>query len=119
MITIDVPYPPSANRLWRSARGRVYKDPKYTEWLRQFGLQWLIQKPIGFQMMTGSYQAEMIFAPTRRSGDLDNRQKAMGDAAQLYGLVSDDKNCKKIISWFGSSNDAPLGARLIISAWSS
>ena len=35
MVELWVPLPPSANRLWRVARGRVIKSQEYISWLKE------------------------------------------------------------------------------------
>lgn len=110
---VDWPRCPSANRLWRAGRTKtgkpyVYKDKKYVAWLKQVAGHWLLQRPRGFKTIEGAYQTTIVVPPSAR--DLGNYEKAISDAAQSFGIVSNDKNCKRFIIEYG---EAPMGMRVI------
>ena len=116
-ITVDLPFPPSANRIWRSnfKAKKVHLEPEYEKWMTECCLLWLTQKPRPFQMVTGPFWARIVLVnPDKRRRDLDNRIKVLLDFAQKAGIVEDDSNTSAIdISW-GSVEQAPTGCRVVI-----
>jgi hypothetical protein len=66
---LRLPLPPSANRLWRSSRGRVYRSPGYMAWLDEAG--WLLKAQ----------------RPAKGVGDLCPTGHAAGHHARLPGLT--------------------------------
>lgn len=63
----------------------------------------------------GEFDATIILnPPDKRRSDIDNRIKVLLDLAQKYGLVKNDYLCRKLTISYGSSEDAPLGAKLIL-----
>ena len=117
-VVIDLPIPPSTNRLWRSVRTgrgvRLYKDRKYTAWLAEVGWEWQRQKPKGFKTIEGPVRSVLIVCPKRKTRDLGNYEKAVHDAAQHFGVIKDDNNIRHFQCWFGDASEAPAGIRLII-----
>lgn len=93
-VELTLPEPPSANRIWRTGRGRTYtsqaaKDFKaavYAEALRQ-----RITKPV----FAGPVKLTMTWYRQRKAGDLSNRIKVVEDA--LNGVVwVDDKQVSEL-----------------------
>ena len=71
---------------------------------------WLLQRPRGFQTIEGPYQTTIVVPKGRR--DLGNYEKAISDAAQSLGIVSNDKNCSRFVIEYG---EAPMGMRVTFS----
>jgi Holliday junction resolvase RusA-like endonuclease len=118
-LVIDWPLPPSTNRLWRVTRDwrgkvRVYKNPKYRAFQLSAGLQWMLQRPKGFKTIDEQFIVSIIICPKRKNRDLENNIKALLDTCQEVGVITDDKNCTRHTAWLGDQNEAPLGARIII-----
>lgn len=96
-VVLELPFPPSINRLWRGSGKRVYRSAEYTNWLEQ--AQWIVaagrHKPI-----VGNYEIYVLLrAPDRRRRDLDNFAfKAVSDLLVKTGLVQDDSHAKLIAS---------------------
>jgi crossover junction endodeoxyribonuclease RusA len=69
MSTIDLPLPPSVNRLWRSNRGRVHRAP--LSFVAQGrGLELVTQRP---ERLAGSVRVNIsVGRPDRRRRDVDN-----------------------------------------------
>jgi hypothetical protein len=94
-VVLELPFPPSINRLWRGGGKRVYRSAEYTDWLEES--QWIVaagrHKPI-----LGNYEAYVLLhAPDRRRRDLDNFAfKAVFDLLVKTGLVQDDSHAKLI-----------------------
>ena len=92
-ITLSLPVPPSANRIWRAANGRVYKSPDYCAWLTAAGYAAALQAH--GDRIPGAYEVRVALPKTR--GDLDNYAKPIGDLLQHQGLVRNDRLAERIV----------------------
>lgn len=88
MLTIDLPFPPSSNTMYRNFRGRMVLSPKGREFKAQ----------VADIVAYGQYRIEgrlsmfiSIASPTKRKFDLDNRIKPIQDALQDAGVFDDDE----------------------------
>ena len=96
MITLELPYPPSANRYYRhvgfrtliSREGRAYRRTVCSI-LRAAGV-----RPIDGALAVGID----LYPPDRRVRDADNAQKSLLDAMQHGGMYSDDSQIKKLLT---------------------
>lgn len=115
MIVIDCPIPPSLNRLWRKARaGHIYKNPKVAAWEKEFWHAIFLLSARGRPaMITGPFDAEILIYSKRRR-DADNNAKALLDACEHLGIISNDRNARRVIQEIVSKDRAPLGCRLTI-----
>lgn len=116
-ITAHLPMPISINALWRSNRGKVHRSKAYMAWLQQAGQEWLLQKKNQPQTISGRFSAQIILARPndKRRRDLDNfSTKAILDLCKVHGLIDDDYLCEKLYIRWGTSKEAPSGARLIL-----
>lgn len=122
MIRIELPFPPSQNRLWRMGRHRrtrkriMYRSPHYLRWLKDADIQWLMQKPRGpFKTVEGAFKVHLkLSRPDRRSRDSDNYLKAPLDWAQRVQIIANDKlSLESTVGWV-TDEEAPMGAVLII-----
>jgi crossover junction endodeoxyribonuclease RusA len=97
-INLTLPYPPSANRLWRSSRGRVHKSTEYTNWLNHAGYVARAQRP---GKICGPYRIWIsAVAPDKRRRDLGNLEKPISDLLQSLGIIDDDSNARAInLQW--------------------
>lgn len=98
-VSVDLAYPPSANRLWRSVRGRVIRSPEYETWLNSAA--WEVKQAVGKTYdrtgIPGPYGLCVIVCPPdRRARDLDNLVKPINDALVKGGAVVDDKFCQEL-----------------------
>jgi crossover junction endodeoxyribonuclease RusA len=94
---IILPYPPSANRLWRNVKGRMIKSAHYRAWIAECAI--ITRK---CNRVNGPFRICLkVDRPDRRKRDLDNLIKPVLDA--LKGAAfDDDSDCQKIeISWGG------------------
>lgn len=94
VIELHLPFPPSANNLWRSDRGRVHKSDEYKAWLKAAGWAVIGQNSA---CITGPYQL-MIQAkrPDRRHRDLGNLEKPISDLLQQMRVIEDDRFAEMI-----------------------
>jgi crossover junction endodeoxyribonuclease RusA len=93
IIEFSIPYPPSANRIWRQGHGRVHKSKEYQDWLALSA--WEIRAQIGpKQVITEPFKLELrVNRPDKRKRDLDNLLKPVLDLIGHYGLIENDSLC--------------------------
>lgn len=94
MSEIIIPYPPSANRLWRNVGGKTIKSEEYRLWLATASWEIRAQRPA---RIDGPYTLEIVAdAPDRRGRDIDNLIKPISDVLKLAGVYADDKAARKV-----------------------
>ena len=92
MIQIELPFPPSVNRYWRSVKGRVLISKEGREYREK--VVWRVRQ--NMQQHKRSYGDDRLsvlivaYPPDARRRDLDNLPKAVLDALQHAGLYKDD-----------------------------
>lgn len=109
MTRLELPYPPSANVLWRNVRGRVVKSREaraYVERVRWCALQ---QGFMGPPLSMPCAVSVTVYRP-RRVGDLDNALKATLDS--LKGLVFEDDS--QVVELHASRMDDPASPRVVV-----
>lgn len=112
MTIIDLPWPPSTNRIWRHGRGRTYLDPRYAAWKREADATYLANKR-KWRPIKGQFNARITLDETRpRRGDLDNRIKPILDFLQRVGLIENDSLLKALSVTWGDAD----GVRVELSA---
>ena len=88
MIEVTLPFPPSANHIWRWFRGRVVVSTEGKRFREE--VYWLLRaaqvKPLDGAIV---FHVE-VHPPDRRRYDLDNRLKTLIDACQHGGCYDDD-----------------------------
>lgn len=93
-VTLDLPYPPSANRLWGIAQGRMIKTAEYAAWLTEAGYHVATQKP---GRIRGPYAMRITAGrPDNRKRDLDNLAKPIGDLLQASRVIENDCDCQRL-----------------------
>jgi Holliday junction resolvase RusA-like endonuclease len=92
-VRFELPYPPSANRYWRSDRG---------------GRPHLHARAAGLTPLEGPVRLTLIVFRPRRAGDLSNRIKVLEDAlngiayaddgqvVELHAYLRDDKHRPRV-----------------------
>lgn len=112
-IEVDLPMPPSVNRIWRANRAgknKVSISPEYDQWRRHADrLAMALGSCRGVKKIMGKFEAKIVLK--RQKGDLDNRVKGVLDWAQSRELIRDDQDCERLIVEWG---EAPHGCRLIL-----
>lgn len=97
MVVLDLPFPPSANRLTRHAAkgGKLmsYSDPAYTSWKNEAHGEWLRQRKSAGEPIKGFFTYHIALDKSRwpKASDGDNRGKAVLDFLQSVGLIENDK----------------------------
>lgn len=114
-ITLDLPPPPSTNRIWRFARGRVYRSKEYVAWIKEAALTILANRQVPKQKITGPFEIEISLATNIHAGsDGDNRIKAVLDLLHRLGIIADDKHCRRGYWQWVVTAQAPLGCRVTL-----
>lgn len=114
-ITLSLPYPPSANSIWRSTRSQKsnYLSPAYKAWRALAHAELMGQRP---QKVDGPYRLSLVVnRPDRRRRDLSNIVKPVEDLLQAAGIIRDDADCERLMVMWGSlppSKDARVFAYL-------
>lgn len=114
-ILLDLPYPPSINDLWKRGKGRrLYRSPKYTQWITEAGLTLIAQKPkLPCKAISGRYSMILWVSPKNSLADIGNLEKAVSDLLQAHGFIQNDNLCRKLmIIWEDNPNKLPLGCRV-------
>lgn len=99
-VSLSLPYPPSANRLWRAVNGRQIKSAEYRAWIDEAALSIRLQRPRG---IVGAYHLVIRASrPDRRRRDIDNLLKPIWDALCQGGVVGDDCDCEHLTAFWSN-----------------
>ena len=83
-----MPWPPSANQIYRATNGRVIKSKKYRAWIQHATAHLLAE---GIEKVPPPYQVEItLIPPDKRRFDIDNRLKSVLDILQKSDILEDD-----------------------------
>lgn len=116
-IELDLPAPPSTNRIWqRSKAGKraVFTSAEYSTWKRTSDdLIGSMAQLRGVKPIPREFEAHIILSERHTRIDLDNACKALLDYAVRCNLVVDDspKYLRRLVAEWGY---APAGCRLIL-----
>lgn len=112
-IVLDLPMPPSVNRIWRANRAgpnKVSRSPEYKQWIAHADhVAMSMGQFRGLKTIVGPFEAKIVLQ--RQRGDLDNRSKGILDWLQSRGVIADDKFCERLVLEWG---DAPTGCRVTV-----
>ena len=106
-VRLSLPYPVSANRMYRAGKGRVYKSDAYKTWQAEAHVAWLQQKnQLSVKRVDGRYLLLLeATPPDQRNRDIDNLVKSVSDFLQMEGIISNDRLATGIqISWADPSH---------------
>ncbi len=103
MITITLPYPPSANRYWRMVKGRIIVSAEAKAYKMRVGLMCAASK---LRPLVGDVSLSVeVYRPAKR-GDLDNTLKILQDSLRGFAFV-DDSQVVEIYARRGDDKDNP------------
>ena len=114
-ITLDVPMPTSANRLWRRNRNSIkpFISKEYLAWKEEADMTVMAARQFPKLKIHGPYEMTVLLSTAHR-GDGDNRLKAIGDWLQSRDIVRNDSDCRRG-SWVWVTPEcAPRGCRVIV-----
>jgi Holliday junction resolvase RusA-like endonuclease len=112
-IVIDLPAPPSVNRLWRSGRRRVFRSRAYTDWIRLADAELMARRQMPKKRIDGPFAAHITLSQKVR-GDVDNRIKGLLDFLQSREIIRNDSDCQRLTVERG---EAEAGCRLTLREW--
>lgn len=119
-IELNLPFPPSTNRLWRSGRRNgktiVYASAAYKLWITQADMLFLQQKRSLNKMLWGPFKMTLhLVRPSINARiDIDNHLKAVLDYAVKRSLIEDDRYLEYGEFGWATKELAPHGCRLIL-----
>lgn len=87
-MRITLPMSPSVNRYWRSCRGRVFLSAEAKAYKNTVAA---LAASRGLQPLQGAIVLKVDIYRERRSGDLDNRLKAIQDALNKIAFDDDSQ----------------------------
>lgn len=106
-VSIDLPYPISMNRIWRSGNGKVYRSDDYKRWINEATVAWYQQRPsLTVWSVSSAYTIEILARPPdARQRDLGNLEKVVSDFLQYAGIIANDCLAEEIhMKWDRSDN---------------
>lgn len=103
--TLTLPYPPSANRLWRNMRGVMVKSDAARAYQQEISLA---ARSKGVRPRAGDVKVTLDFYRPRKSGDLDNRIKVVLDGLQGTAFENDSQ----VIEIIARRHDDPKRPRV-------
>lgn len=95
-LSLELPMPPSTNRIWRNGSGRNYRSAEYMRFIRAVSLAVVSAGAPTF----GDKRLEVhirLHPATRARQDIDNRVKACLDALTHAGVMDDDSQVDVLI----------------------
>lgn len=97
MIKIELPYPPTANNLFRNAGKSRVKTLAYNDWIKLASTR----IKAGHRQNIGPYSiAIALKRPDNRRRDIANCEKAVSDLLVAHGVIKDDSLCERMtIAW--------------------
>lgn len=96
--TLEIPYPPSANKHWRSiGRGRVLLSEDGRRFRSLVAAAWLASPSFRPPLMRRVEVTLWLSPPDRRRRDIDNCVKPTLDALGHAGLFGDDEQVDVLV----------------------
>ena len=95
MPTYQLPYPPSANRIWRTHKGRTLLSKNARDYRK--AVTWCLRTAQAIRL-EGRLSVEItVHPPDKRRRDIDNVVKPILDALQYAGLYDDDSQIDRLL----------------------
>ena len=101
MLTLDLPFPVSANQYWMIAGRKLIKTKVARSYIREVTLYWLNEKAKGTQAFGEDETLALAVAlhyPVRRGPDcdVDNCLKVLVDSLETAGVFQNDNQIRHI-----------------------
>jgi Holliday junction resolvase RusA-like endonuclease len=112
-IVLDLPFPPSTNRIWRGNGKNVYRAPKYIAWQQQADMSVMAKRQFPRRKISGPFSIHIALNDSNR-GDGDNRIKAILDWCQSRDVVRNDSDCRRGEWIWVAPDQAPAGCRVTL-----
>lgn len=103
MICVALPYPPSANAIWRNVDGKTLVSAPYRKW-KSLAFSEIVAQGAGKlhrRTIAGPYQMMLLAdRPDKRRRDIGNLEKCCSDALVTAGVIEDDHLAERItLAW--------------------
>lgn len=95
-LSLELPMPPSTNRIWRNGQGRNYRSAEYMRFIRAVSLAVVAAGAPTFDDKRLEVHIRLHPA-TRARQDIDNRIKACLDALTHAGVMLDDSQVDVLV----------------------
>src|ERR1035441_3525931 len=106
MVELQLPYPPTANKLWTRTRQGMRRTDSYNNWLQCAGWAVIQQRP---KKIRGHYKISITAVrPDKRRRDLGNLLKATEDLLTAQGVIEDDSLSEQINMRWVTTGDGIL-----------
>ena len=114
MLTLDLPFPVSANQYWMIAGRKLIKTKVARSYIREVTLYWLNEKAKGTQAFGEDETLALAVAlhyPVRRGPDLDldNAIKVLVDSLETAGVFQNDNQIRHIQITREEAKDKTIG----------
>jgi Holliday junction resolvase RusA-like endonuclease len=115
-IILDLPFPPSANRIWRSRHysPRPYRSEEYISWIEHADMAVMAARAFPKRKIIGPFEAAILLSDLAGRGDGDNRIKALLDWCQSRDIVRNDSDCRRGSWEWVELARAPKGCRITL-----
>lgn len=115
MSTLILPYPPSANAMYRKTKRGVMLAPAVKKF-RQEVAEYIEQIwPVGFEPVKGDLCVEVVLfqPPRQRRRDIDNPIKTLFDALTHAGVWEDDSQVVELCVRFGAEATGRAAVKIL------
>lgn len=113
-IVLDLPFPPSTNKIWSFSGKGVYRTAKYLSWMQAADMGVMAAKQYPRRKIHGRFEAHILLNESLGTGDADNRIKATLDWLQSRDVIGNDKDCRRLLIEWVAPQLAPAGCRVIL-----
>jgi crossover junction endodeoxyribonuclease RusA len=94
IVTLTLPYPPTANNLFLNVGKRRVRTKEYDAWIDESLIEVRRQKPA---QVAGQYHMRLIAdRPDRRARDIENLLKPASDLLTKAGVIEDDSKALSV-----------------------
>lgn len=115
MLTIELPFPISANSYWMIAGRRLIKTKRARAYIMEVTLYWLNAKMLGAQAFGEDETLALSIAvhyPVRKGPDcdIDNLSKVLIDAMETAGIYQNDRQIRFVQISREKAKDKTIGS---------
>ena len=115
MLTIELPFPVSANSYWQIAGRRLIKTKRARKYIAEVTLYWLNAKMLGARAFGEDETLALAIAihypiDKRKHLDTDNALKVLIDAMETAGIYQNDRQIRFIQISRENAKDKTIGS---------
>ena len=115
MLTIELPFPVTANSYWQVAGRRLIKTKRARKYIAEVTLYWLNAKMLGAQAFGEDETLALSIAihyPVRKGPDcdVDNLLKVLIDAMETAGIYQNDRQIRFVQISRENAKDKTIGS---------